>query len=319
MTSKTDLYCGFDIGGTKVLGIVIQRDDPLTPLAMRTEATIADSDRLVATITKMVQELEADCSATVTAVGVGIAGIVDYEGVLKASPNIAGVVDLHLRQRLLADLCRPVVVENDATAAVWAESQHGSAKGCRHVALVALGTGLGTGFVLDGHLHRGWNGFAGESGHMVIDLSGPEHLTGARGPWEYYASGTGLARMARQSAAAGSFDSAIAEAGSLEAIRGEHVHSLIARNHPDALVVLDEFCSIAAVGLANLVHILDPEIVVVGGGLIDIGEPLVQGLQTWTRQRVLGGTHRRPVSVVPARFGRDAGAVGAALLAAESA
>ncbi len=313
------MHCGFDIGGTKVLGVVVNPDDPSNPSAVRQAPTIPDPDALIETVEKMVEAFESDCGEPCTAVGVGIAGIVDHAGVLKYSPNIAGVVDLDVRRCLRAGLGRPVAVENDATAAVWAESTHGAARGCRDVALVTLGTGLGSGFVLDGRLLRGFNGFAGESGHMIIDMSGPEHLTGARGPWELYASGTGLGRLARGAAARGDFDSAIAEAGSLKGIRGEHVHALIAAGQAEALAVLDEFCSRAAVGMANLVHILDPEVVVVGGGLIDIGEPLVRGLEAWTHRRVLGGERRRPVQVVPAQMGSRAGAIGAALLAAEAA
>ncbi len=313
------MFCGFDIGGTKVLGLAVHPDDPITPIAVRRTATIADGDALIATMIDMIAGLEADCAETCSAVGVGIAGLVDPTGVLKYSPNIDGVIDLDIRRQLRTELRRPVVVENEATAAAWAESLHGAARGCRHVALVALGTGLGTGFVFDGRLYRGWNGFAGESGHMTIELSGPEHVTGASGPWEYYASGTGLGRLARQAADRGDLDAATAAAGSVGAIRGEHIHELVAEGDPDALAVLDEFCYYTAVGVANLVHVLDPEMVVIGGGLVDIGEPLVRGVETWTHRLVLGGRQRRRVQVVPAQLGSQAGAIGAALLAAENA
>ena len=313
------MYCGLDIGGTKVLGVAVHPDDPVTGVATRRSATVADSEALMATMSEMIADLEADCGEVFSAVGVGIAGLVDADGVLKYSPNIDGVTDLDIRRRLGTGLRRPVVVENEATAAAWAESLHGAARGCRHVALVALGTGLGTGFVLDGRVYRGWNGFAGESGHMTVEMSGPEHVTGARGPWEYYASGTGLGRLARLAAARGDLDGAVAAAGSVEAIRGEHVHTLVAAGDPDALAVLDEFCSYTAVGVANLVHVLDPEMVVIAGGLIDIGEPLVRGIEAWTQRMVLGGDQRRRVQVVPAQLGSRASAVGAALLAAEAA
>lgn len=313
------MYCGFDIGGTKVLGLAVRPDDLVTPVALRRDATTADSERLIETITESVAALETDCSTAFSAVGIGIAGLVDADGVLRYSPNIDGVVDLDVRSLLRDKLRRPVIVENDATAAVWAESRHGAGRGSRHIVLMALGTGLGTGFLFDGRLHRGWNGFAGESGHMTIDLSGPEHLTGARGPWEYYASGTGLGRLARQAATRGSFDSVVAAAGSLSAVRGEHVHSLIAAGDAEALAVLDEFCRYVATGVANLVHVLDPEVVIVGGGLIDIGAPLVGGIERWTHQLVLGGDHRRRVRVVQAQLGSNAGAIGAAQLAAEAA
>ena len=312
------MYCGLDIGGTKVLGIAVHPDDPVTVVATRRAATVADGDALISTMIEMIADLEADCGEACSALGVGIAGLVDPTGVLKYSPNIDGVLDLDIRRRLRAELRRPVVVENEATAAAWAESLHGAARGSRHVALVALGTGLGTGFVFDGRIYRGWNGFAGESGHMTIDMSGPEHITGARGPWEYYASGPGLARLARLAAARGDLDGAVAAAGSVEAIRGEHVHALVAAGDPGALAVLDEFCCHTAVGVANLVHVLDPEMIVIAGGLIDIGEPLVRGIEAWTHRMVLGGQQRRRVQVVPAQLGSRASAIGAALLASEA-
>ena len=312
------MYCGLDIGGTKVLGIAVHPDDPVAVVATRRAATVADGDALVSTMIEMVADLEDECSETFSALGVGIAGLVDSAGVLKYSPNIDGVIDLDLRRRLRTELRRPVVVENEATAAAWAESLHGAARGCRHVALVALGTGLGTGFVFEGRVYRGWNGFAGESGHMTIEMSGPEHVTGARGPWEYYASGTGLGRLARLAAARGDLDGAVSAAGSVDAIRGEHVHSLVAAGDPDALAVLDEFCSYTAVGVANLVHVLDPEMIVIAGGLIDIGEPLVRGIEAWTHRMVLGGEQRRRMQVVPAQLGSRASAIGAALLASEA-
>ena len=177
------MYCGLDIGGTKVLGVAVHPGDLTAPVAVRRDSTTADGNALIETITKMVAGLEAECDAAFSAVGVGIAGLVNSDGVLKYSPNIDGLLDLDIRRRLRAKWRRPVVVENEATAAAWAESLHGAARGCRHMALVALGTGMGTGFVFDGRLYRGWNGFAGESGHMTIEMSGPEYVTGGHGPW----------------------------------------------------------------------------------------------------------------------------------------
>jgi len=313
------LFCGLDIGGSKVLGVAVLPDDPATPVAVRRDATTADSEALLETIVRMVSGLESDCGTRFSAVGVGIAGLVDGDGVLRYSPNIDGVLDFDLRRRLRSRWRHPVVVENDATAAAWAESLHGAGRGSRHVVLVALGTGLGTGFVLDGRLYRGWNGFAGESGHMTVEMSGPEHVTGARGPWEYYASGASLGRLAREAAARGDFERACAEAGSVGAVTGEHVHALVADGDPDARAVLDEFCRRVAVGVTDLVHVLDPEVVVIAGGLIDIGESLVTGIEAWTHRLVLGGDRRRSVRVVPAGLGSQAGAVGAALLASEAA
>ena len=206
------MYCGFDIGGTKVLGVAFDyqdKADPIrdevAPVAVRREATIENGAAVIGAIENMLQGLESDCSTSFSAVGVGIAGIVDRDGVLRYSPNIEGVCDLEVRRLLQGSLGLPVVVENDATAATWAEWRLGAGRDSRHMLLVALGTGIGTGFVLDGRLCRGWNGFAGESGHMTVEMSGPMHVTGARGPWEYYASGSGLSRLARAAARTGRF------------------------------------------------------------------------------------------------------------------
>ena len=325
------MYCGFDIGGTKVLGVAVDRAaaehaareaeypaDGFAALAVRRAETVDDGPTVIRTVAEMADALAADCGVPAAAVGVGIAGIVDREGVLRYSPNIPGVHNLEV-QRLLEDrLGRPAVVENDATAATWAESQIGAGSGSRYAALVALGTGIGTGFVLDGRLYRGWNGFAGESGHMVVEQTGEKHLTGERGPWEYYASGSGLGRLAQTAAARGDFDGVVERAGSVSAVRGEHVHAQIDADDPDAFAVLDDFCRHVAVGAANLVHILDIELVIIAGGLVDIGEPLVSRIGKWTHAHMLGKEHRPLVRVVPAQLGSQAGAVGAALLAAQA-
>lgn len=312
------MFCGFDIGGTKVLGLAIEGPGAVEPVAARREATVYDGETLISTVERVVAGLESDCGRPMAAVGVGVAGIVDRTGTLRYSPNIPGVCDLPVKARLEAVLARPVTVENDATAAVWAEMRVGAGRGSRHVALVALGTGIGTGFVFDGRLHRGWNGFAGESGHMIVQHGGPEHLTGARGPWEYFASGNGLVRRARELAAEGELDGLVATAGSVEAIDGDHVHAVLAAGDPAAQSLLDELCYWAGVGVANLVHVLDPELVIISGGVVDIGEPLIRGIERWTHAHVLGGDHRPRVRVVAARLGPRAGAFGAALLAADA-
>ena len=329
------MYCGFDVGGTKILGVAVDLPsadcaeagslersaaagsvEGLRTAAVRRGETVEDGPAIIRAVAEMAAALEADCGVSASAVGVGIAGIVDREGVLRYSPNIRGVHDLEVRRLLREHLRLPVAVENDATAAIWAESQIGAGRGSRYAALVALGTGIGTGFVLDGRLYRGWNGFAGESGHMIVEQAGEEHITGARGPWEHYASGPALRRLAQAAAARGDFDGVIERAGCTAAVAGEHVHAQIASGDPDALAVLDDFCRHAAVGVANLVHVLDPELVIIAGGLVDIGELLVSGIEKWMHGFLLGGGRRPRVRVVPAQLGSSAGAVGAALLAA---
>ena len=183
------------------------------------------------------------------------------------------------------------------------------------MAYVALGTGIGTGFVLGGKLYRGAHGYAGESGHMTIERDGPTHVTGAQGPWEYYASGNGLGAMAREWAAGGNLDSAVELAGSIDSIRGEHVKELVDSGEPEVEGLLCEFAKGVAVGMADLVYVLDPELIVLGGGLVTLGEMLRSNVEAELADRILGKDHRPRVPVALAKLGPQAGAIGAGALA----
>ena len=208
------------------------------------------------------------------------------------------------------------VVLNDATAACWAEHSVGAARGFDDVLMVTLGTGIGGGMVAGGRLLDGTHGFAGEIGHIVIDPHGPPCPCGKRGCWERFASGDGLGRLAREAALAGKLDCAVkAAGGDPEAVRGEHVTEAALDGYPEALAVIKEFAWWLAVGLANLCNVLDPSVIVLGGGLIEAQEAVIGPLRDAFADLVEAPSARR-VQVVPARLGEKAGAVGAALLAA---
>jgi glucokinase len=231
-------------------------------------------------------------------------------------PNLPGVIGFPFRSALQDRLGVPVVVDNDATTATWAELCIGSARGAREVVLVTLGTGIGGGHVSGGVLQRGVNGFAGEPGHMVVDPRGPVCPCGRRGCWERFASGSGLGRLARDAAAAGRAGRVVELAGGdPEGVRGEHVTQAAREGDRGALAVLREFGWWVALGIANLVNVLDPEVVVVGGGLAEAGELLISPVRERFGELVLAPEHRPPVKIVAAELGEKAGAVGAALLA----
>ena len=200
-----------------------------------------------------------------------------------------------------------------------AEHRLGAGRGCDHVVLVTLGTGIGGGLVVDGEVVRGAHGFAGEIGHMVVDPSGPPCPCGGRGCWERLASGGGLGRLAREAAAAGNLRRVVALAGGdPEAVRGEHVTRAAEAGDAEALAVVGELGRWVALGLANLVAVLDPERIVLGGGLAEMGELLLEPVRRGFDGAVEGGAARPPVQIVAARFGERAGAVGAAVLAARA-
>lgn len=310
---------GFDVGGTNVRGVVLERNSA-EPLATRRSKTEADGDVLVDTIVEVATALMEDMSiidpsATLEAVGLGMAALMDANGIFRYAPNIPGVTDYPLVERVSERLGVLVIADNDATTATWAEAKYGAGVGHDDLAFVALGTGIGTGFVLGGRLHRGANGYAGESGHITIDRHGPEHITGAKGPWEYYASGTGLGALARQWSGAGRLDAAVELAGSIEDVRGEHVNELVNAGHESVIPLIEEFADSVAIGMADLVYILDPSIIVLGGGLVDLGEPLRVAVEASLAGRILGRQHRPEVPVVLAELGPRAGAIGAGVLA----
>jgi glucokinase len=251
----------------------------------------------------------------VAGVGVAAAGFVDADGErVMFAPHLPWL-DAPVRETLEKRWGVPVVLENDATAAAHAEATYGAARGARHAILVTLGTGIGGGLVAGGSLQRGNHGFAGEYGHMVVDPDGPPCPCGRRGCWERYASGSGLARLARE-AAIGRRVSRVLEiaGGDPEAVRGEMVQQAAREGDPDAQAVIDDFGRWVALGLVNLTNALDPERFVLGGGLAAGADLYLDPIRKWFRELIYQPELRPMPEVAFARWNERAGAVGAALL-----
>jgi glucokinase len=302
---------GIDVGGTKALGVAIDPDgvllDEQRHLTPRGAASVGP---LIDTLADLARALRADA-----AVGVGVPGLVTSGGVLRAAPNLDGVADLTVADLLADRLGFPVVVDNDATCAAVAELELGVARGMRDVVLATLGTGIGGAVISDGAVRRGHNGFAGEFGHMVVDPDGPACPCGRRGCWERYASGEGLTRLAREAAAAGLLDAALrAEHLQPDAVSGEDVERWAVAGDRDALAVIDDFARWVALGLANLTNALDPQMLVVGGGLSSGAELLRPPIRRWLGELLYQSNLRTVPRVEFAALGERAGAIGAALL-----
>jgi glucokinase len=312
---------GVDVGGTKALGILI--DETGATLATYEVPTPEEGEALLDAVASVVSELAP--LAELAGVGVGLPGLVDAEGVLRFAPNLPGVVglgvELGLRRRLTDQgrglpAAASVVAGNDANCAGAAELAFGAAKGVSDSVIVTLGTGIGGAIVAGGALLLGANRFAGEIGHMVIDLDGEPCQCGKRGCWERYGSGSALGRLAREAAAAGEAPGILAAAGgSVEAIRGEHVTEAAVAGNAEANAVLDEVGFYLAQGLANIAGILDPALFVLSGGMIRAGSALLEPAKRHFAALLEGAEHRPIPSIVGAHFGHHAGAIGAAALA----
>lgn len=308
---------GFDVGGTKVLGVVL--DPAGNVVAEERRPTGPGFQPLVAALATLTGGLSERVGDTaVGAVGVGIAGLVDRGGVLRYGPNLPGMVHAPVREALAARVGLPVAVDNDANVAGLAEARHGAAVGVGHVLVVTLGTGIGGAIVADGRVFRGANGFAGEIGHHTVDPDGPVCACGARGHWEAIASGSALGRMGRELIASGAGAAILERAGgNPAALDGLHVSAAAAAGDPDALALLDRYADNVALGLVNLANILDPARIVVAGGLVAMGALLFGRLERSFARHLEATDYRPAIPVVPAALGERAGAIGAAVLARE--
>ncbi len=247
--------------------------------------------------------------------GVGVPGLVTRDGVLRAAPNLDEVADFDVSGLLAERLGHKVYVDNDATCAAAAEWLNGAGVGTTDMVLVTLGTGIGGGLVSGGRLQRGRHGFAGEYGHMVVDPNGPPCPCGRRGCWERYASGSGLARLAREAATGARVNRVLELAGGdPEQVRGEMVQRAARDGDPGALEVIDSFGRWVALGLVNLTHILDPQMFVLGGGLAAGSDLYIEPITRWFRELIYQPEHRRLPDIAFTKWGEMAGAVGAALL-----
>jgi glucokinase len=308
---------GVDVGGTKCLGVVLDDDGSIVDERRTRTPAGASQDMLVDAVADVAAGLQGGRALPV---GVGVPGLVDEDGVLRFAPNIRGVTELPVATELTARLGVAVHVDNDANCAARAEHQLGAGHQRKHVILVTLGTGIGGGVIVDGRLMRGAHGFAGEIGHMVIEAGGQPCPCGQRGCWERYASGSGLGRVAREAAHARQIPHVVELAGGdPEAVRGEHVTQAAAAGDAAAQDVMARFGWWVALGLANLANAFDPECFVLGGGLIEAGEILLDPVRASFLELVEGAAHRPPVDIVPATLGEHAGAIGAALLAQANA
>jgi len=319
---------GIDIGGTKVLGVALGTSDRVlfearvpTPTGQAQGSAVGrDVALAVADVVAQLDEASgasAEPARSRPAIGVGAPGMLDRVGRLRFSPNLpqAHGVDWHLLlSEQLAD--RRVLIENDANFATLAEHRLGAAQGYDQVLMVTLGTGIGGGLVVDGRLRVGGHGYAGEIGHMVVDPAGPPCPCGRRGCWERYASGGGLGLLAREAAMAGKLPEVVARAGGdAERVRGEDVTAAALAGDAGARAVVEQVGWWVGFGLANLACVLDPECIVLGGGLLAAGDLWLPAARAAFAELVEGGSAREPVAIVPAAFGEQAGAVGAALAA----
>ena len=308
------LSVGIDIGGTSVRAAVV--DDHcrlLEVLAQPTPRTVAGTEDMLA---DMVVELGG--RHEIGAVGLAVAGFVstDRQRVMFA-PHLAWRHD-PVPARLGRRVGLPVVMDHDVNSAAWAEYRYGAAADSPVALLVALGTGIGTGLVVDGQIYRGAHGVAPELGHVVMVPDGRPCPCGKRGCLERYCSGTALAATALELAGPG-YDGplGVLSGGDPTALTGAMVTQAAEAGDAAARAALIELGRWLGLGLAMATDILDPEVIVLGGGVAEAADFFFAEAEIGLSAAITGSGHRPGPRLVLARFGGNAGIIGAALLAAE--
>lgn len=307
---------GIDVGGTKVLGGVVTEAGEVLKTSRR-DTPREGGSALTQTIADVARELAAEFD--ISAVGLSAAGFVSSDRkTMLATPNIAGWNGVQLDAELTSLIDLPVVLENDANAAAWGERTFGAGKGKQNMLMVTVGTGVGGGIIVNGQLLRGAFGVAAEIGHLRVLPEGHLCGCGARGCFEQYASGNALLRHAREAIAA-SPDLArnlLARGdGTLEGLTGRAITEAAREGDQVAISAFNTTAQWLGAGIASLAVILDPECVVIGGGVVDAGEILLAPTRAAIeRYMPFAGKHPYP-EIIPATLGNEAGLVGAANLA----
>ncbi len=310
---------GVDLGGTKLLAGAVDADLRVHHRAHRLPR-VRDTAALVDLVVAEVREVQQAAGEEVRAVGFGIPSLMDLARGVAVHTTHLPLRDAPIRDLLAERLGVPVVVDNDATCAMLAEHHAGAAMGARHAVLLTIGTGIGGGLVVDGRIVRGAVGAAAELGHVVVDLDGPpcQGSCPNNGCLEVMASGSALGREALRVARAAP-DSGLGRAlAAGTEVTGALCTELAHDGDQAARDVVALIGRRLGVGIASFVNVFNPEVVVVGGGVIAAGELLLEPARQEVARRALRPS-RDVVRIVQARFGADAGMLGAALLAMEAA
>jgi len=308
-----------DIGGTKIIISVLSPEGEV--IARQYLLTLADQgpqsviERMFSAIDQLLEEKDVK-SAQLRAISLATAGIIDIkQGLITTSPNLPGWENIALRSIVEEKYKLPTFLLNDADAAALGEHRYGVGKGLSTLILLTLGTGIGGGIIIDGRLYLGATASSAEIGHMVIDANGPECKCGHSGCLETLASGTAVAREAISKINQGEKTTLVDRVnGNIEEISAETVYLAAIEGDPLSLEAIAKAAYYLGIGVVNLVNIFNPEMVVMGGGMANMGDLLLEPVREKVKERAFPFLAKE-VRIVPAQLGNDAGIFGAAAFA----
>lgn len=319
-----DQFIGVDIGGTKVAaGIVDSHGQILTQTRAPMNCRKTAEDGL-ASVIAAIEQLEKNGSPNhkkFPRIGICAPGPLDPRtGVIINPPNVPCWRDYPLANAVAQHFSAAVKLDNDANAGGLAEYLWGAGRGYRNVFFATIGTGIGTGIVLDGKIFHGRTGSAAEGGHVSIDLNGPTCNCGKKGCIEVLASGTAIARRAKEKLAKSPDDGAKLLAladGKIEAVRSEMVAKAAAVGDLLSIQILEETIEYLAVWLGNIVDLLEPEVIILGGGAGEMLKPRFGEIQKRMHKWCVNSRYHE-IPILPAHYGENAGIAGGAALCVAS-
>ncbi len=311
-------YVGIDLGGTNIAagivdaeGRIIKKGSVPTGRERSSLDIIKDMCDLVLSLMKDLGITEKDLHS----IGIGSPGAPDRKNGVILYANNLPFRNVPMRDEIQKIINVPVYLENDANCAAIAESVAGAAKGAEYAVIITIGTGIGGGVIINNKLYTGFNGAAGELGHVVLMLSGEACSCGRNGCWEAYSSATALIRQTKQ-AAIENPQSKIMElcGGDLNKIDAKTAFDAARLGDETGIGVVDRYVDYLADGLANMVNIFQPNIIAIGGGVSKEGENLLAPLREKMKGRTYCAQGLEPTQLVVAKMGNDAGIIGAALI-----
>lgn len=308
-----------DLGGTKMVIALVSPDGKIIDRFRQPTLAKAGPETVIGRLYSGIDILldrNNVLPGQLAAMSLGIAGIIDIRnGIVDRAPNLPGWENLKLRDKISYKYAVPVEILNEADAAALGEHRYGAGKGLKNVVLSTLGTGIGGGLVLDGKLFTGSSGSAFEIGHMVIKEDGPECGCGKKGCLETLASGTAIAREARRRIAEGETSVLVDMVeGKIVDITAEKVHRAAKKGDGLALSVIADASYYLGLGIINLVSILNPEMIILGGSVARIGNLLLDPVRKMVKDKAFPLMVSN-LKIVRARLGEDAGLIGAATYA----
>lgn len=312
-------YIGVDLGGTNIAAGLVNSEGKIIAKGSVPTLRKREYPEIIKDMAALIFDLINSQGMNISdfhSIGVGSPGIPDCsEGKIVYASNI-NFRDVPLRKELQKYINLPVYVNNDANIAAFAESVAGAAKGYKTSVTVTIGTGIGSGIIIDGKIFSGFNNAATEFGHMVLQMNGEPCNCGRRGCWETYASATACINQTK-AAAAQNPDSLINKlvGGDLDKIDAKTAFDAAKQGDEAAVNVVDQYIRYIGAGLANIINCFQPEVIVIGGGVCKEGEYLLAPLREFVKANTFAPAHNIKIAEIKAaEMGNDAGIVGAAML-----